>query len=320
MKKIAIITLSILILWSCGNSTQKEEISENEIIIFSAGSLAIPLKEMAKHYQNSNPEIEIKFEFSGSRTAARKVSDLHKSCDIVASADYAVIDNLLIPEFTDWNIHFASNEMAIAFTPKSKYANAINSDNWYEIMAKEDVHFGRSDPNSDPCGYRTVLTLKLAENFYQKEGLAKSLLAKDNEYIRPKETDLLALLESGTIDYVFIYKSITKQHHLKSIVLPDSISLKLASLKAYYQSVEVSISGKKPGKSIIKKGEPMIYGVTILKNAPHREKALDFLQFMLGEKGRIIIDHNGQTPLIPSSTSTFDKVPDILKPFARPLR
>lgn len=28
-------------------------------------------------------------------------------------------------------------------------------------------------------------------------------------------------------------------------------------------------------------GRPIIYGVTILENAPHREKAIDFLDFLL---------------------------------------
>jgi molybdate/tungstate transport system substrate-binding protein len=306
-------------MWSCGDSSEKSGASENEIIIFSAGSLAIPFKEMAKHYQSSHPETSIKFEFSGSRTAARKVSDLKKKCDIIASADYTVIDELLIPEYAAWNIHFASNEMAIAYTSKSKYADDINTHNWYSILNKKEVHFGRSDPDSDPCGYRTVLSMKLAEKYYQKTGLANELLAKDKEYIRPKETDLLSLLESETIDYVFIYRSIIKQHKLRLLVLPDSINLKLSSLAPYYQTVDISISGKKPGETIIKKGEPMIYGVTMIKDAPHPDKALDFLQFMLGEKGRIIIDHKGQTPLIPSATASFDNVPDILKPFARPL-
>ncbi len=307
----------ILLLFSCSNMENKKE--ENEVVIFSAGSLAVPLTKMAKQFEKEHPDIKVKIEFSGSRTAARKISELHKPCDIIASADYSVIENLLMPDYVDWVVPFASNELAIAYRTRSAYANEINANNWYEILQRKDVHFGRSEPDSDPCGYRTVLVLKLAEKYYHKQGIVKPLLQKDKSFIRPKETDLLALLESGSLDYIFIYKSIIKQHHLKALLLPDSINLKNASLASYYQSVSVDVSGKKPGQKIRKKGAPMVYGVAMTKASPHRRTALLFLQFMLGEKGQIIMDVSGQTSLVPSPSAYFDNIPDLLKPFARPL-
>ena len=115
---------------------------------------------------------------------------------------------MLIPNFADWNINFTTNEMAIVYHDASRYANEINKDNWYKILLKKDVAYGRSDPNSDPCGYRAVLTSQLAESYYQQKGLAEQLMAKDQNYIRPKETDMLGLLESNAIDYIFLYRSV----------------------------------------------------------------------------------------------------------------
>ena len=43
----------------------------------------------------------------------------------MASADYTVIDKLLIPDYTKWNIKFAVNEMAIVFSENSRYADEI---------------------------------------------------------------------------------------------------------------------------------------------------------------------------------------------------
>jgi len=82
--------------------------------------------------------------------AVRKVTDLHKPADIVAVADYTLIPQLLVPNYTDFYVLFATNEIVIAFTDQSKYADEINSDNWYEILARPDVKFGFSDPNQDP--------------------------------------------------------------------------------------------------------------------------------------------------------------------------
>ncbi len=45
----------------------------------------------------------------------------------MASADYKVIDNLLIPKDAKFNAQFSTNEMAIAYTSHAKYADEINS-------------------------------------------------------------------------------------------------------------------------------------------------------------------------------------------------
>ncbi|MCK7522654.1 MAG: hypothetical protein MZV64_35710 [Ignavibacteriales bacterium] len=44
-------------------------------------------------------DVKVLLEAAGSLVCARKVTELKKPCDIVASADYFVIDKLLIPEY-----------------------------------------------------------------------------------------------------------------------------------------------------------------------------------------------------------------------------
>ena len=290
---------------------------ENKLIIFHAGSLTVPFKQVIKEFQKENPDVKIEKEIAGSRACARKIADLNKTCDVFASADYTVIDKLLIPDYADWNIKFASNEMAIVFTEKSKYKNKINGENWAQILLKDDVSFGRSDPNADPCGYRTVLTIKLAEKYFGEKGLAEKLLGKDVKYIRPKEVDLLALLETGELDYIFLYRSVAKQHGLEFLILPDSINLKDNKLSDFYKTVSVEISGKKPGEKITKKGAPMVYGITIPKNNQNKLMAEKFLKFLLSEKGMEIMQANGQPSVVPTVTSTYNRIPKSLKKFAK---
>jgi len=160
------------------------------------------------------------------------------------------------------------------------------------------------------------MTVKLAEKYYIKKWLADKLLAKDEKYMRPKETDLLALLETGVIDYIFLYRSVAQQHRLKFIDLPDEINLGNPDFADLYRTVSVKITGKKPGEYIEKFGAPMVYGSTIPKNAPHKKLAVEFLKFMLGKTGLSIMEKNGQKAIVPSSTRTYDKIPDALKQFA----
>ncbi len=321
MKKI-IHLLIIAMLFSMCNSnqqTQNEEKKElsGDVIIFHAGSLSVPFKLATEEFKKLHPGVNFLIESAGSVKCARKITDLNKDCDIMASADYTVIDEMLIPEHTTWNIKFASNEMCIVYHETSKYANEINQDNWYEILMKEDVVYGRSDPNADPCGYRAVLVSQLAEKHYNQENFSANLLAKDANYIRPKETDLLALLETNTIDYIFLYRSVAQQHGLKYLILPDEINLKKTEHAKLYRTASVDINGKVPGEKITKKGEPMVYGITLLSNASNKKAASEFLKFMLSKEGGMkIMEENGQPSMVPSKSESYESIPKEFKDFA----
>ncbi len=305
----------IMGVFSCGTKNSEEK---SKLIIFHAGSLSVPFQEIAEAFMKENPNIEVVMESAGSRQCARKITDWEKECDIMASADYKVIDNLLIPEHADWNIKFASNEMALVFHEQSRYSDEITIENWYKILLKEDVAFGRSDPNSDPCGYRAILTIKLAEMYYQNQSFAEELLAKDNNYIRPKETDLLGLLESNAIDYIFLYRSVAEQHGLDYLLFSDSINLKNPIYADFYAKATTEITGEKPGETMIKKGEAMVYGITIVKGSPNEENAIKFVEFLLNnDKGMQVMVNNGQASVIPAYSETYDRVPEELKKYVK---
>jgi molybdate/tungstate transport system substrate-binding protein len=159
--------------------------------------------------------------------------------------------------------------------------------------------------------------MKLAEKHYGRPGLAQELQAKDRNFIRPKETDLLALLEAHSLDYIFIYRSVARQHGLKYLGFPDEINLKQAKMSAFYGQVRVQVSGKTPGTFITKQGAPMVYGITIPRNAPNPRAALAFVRFVLDKDGGMaIIERCGQASAVPSVTDTYDRIPDELKRFA----
>ena len=312
-----LLTLLFVICFNLKAQKQMTNI-KGDLIIFHAGSLSVPIKEIAAEFNKIYPNVKILAESAGSVASARKITDLNRPCDIMASADYSVIDKMLIPRYADWDIKFASNEMAIVYSGKSRYADKINSNNWYETLMKPDVAFGRADPNSDPCGYRTVMILQLAEKYYKKPGLAKNIMEKDKEFNRPKEVDLLALLESESIDYIFIYRSVAIQHNLKYLVLPDQVNLKNPAYASLYATAKVEINGNKPGAKEEMSGEPMIYGVTILKDAPNKAAAEAFVAFLLSKnQGMKIMEKDGQPSVIPMPVQNFDKLPAALKPFAK---
>jgi molybdate/tungstate transport system substrate-binding protein len=291
------------------NSKSQSPAQHKELIIFHAGSLSVPIKQVAMEYEKRNPGTKIYLESAGSLVCARKVTELKKPCDIIASSDYFVINELLIPDYASWSIRFATNEIVIAYLEKSKYSEEINSDNWMDILQRKDVIYSRSDPDSDPCGYRTLFTFMLAEKYCKKPGLSEEMSSKDKDYIRPKEVDLVALLESNAIDYMFQYKSVAIQHGLKYIELPKEINLSDPSKNDIYSSVSTDVAGSKPGIKLKVTGDYINYSITVLDNAPQKEEAVNFLEFFLGREGMEIFKSNGQEPLVPFSTEQPDKLP-----------
>jgi molybdate/tungstate transport system substrate-binding protein len=317
-KWLTIIGVAFLALWLSGCQRKDDSQTGEELVIFHAGSLSVPFREISAAFNEKYPNVAVKAEADGSRSCARKISDLNKPCDIMASADYKVVSNLLMPDYADFNIQFAYNEMAIAYTENSRYASEINSGNWQEILLKDDVAFGRSDPDLDPCGYRTLMTFQLAQKHYAIDGLAEKLQSKDR-YIRPKETDLLALLEAGEIDYMFIYRSVAIQHGLKTLLLDDEINLKSPEMADIYSTASVKVSGKKPGDFLTRTGEAMIYSVTICKNAPNPDIAANYLEFLLSPEGNAIMQKNGQETITPPRVFGYENLPEKIKQTSVPV-
>ena len=166
--------------------------------------------------------------------------------------------------------------------------------------------WGHSDPNLDPCGYRSLMVLQLAEKYYNKPGLYDRLIAnRPKENIRPKSVELVSLLKTGNMDYAWEYLSVAVQHDLKYVVLPDKINLGNYQYDDFYKEAKVKVTGKKPGTWITRTGGSVTYGITMVKEAPNPAGALAFLEYVLSPDGGLkILKDMGQPPFIPCRVPT----------------
>lgn len=287
--------------------------------VFHAGSLSVPFAAIEKAFEAKYPWVDVRRESSGSVKAIRKVTELHKPCDVVASADYSLIPQMMFPKYADHVRLFARNELVLCYTARSKFAEEINADNWFEILARPGVKWAFSNPNLDPCGYRAVMALVLAEAYYKKplvDRLLKPYLPFDfvrqgekvtvyvprdfaprggKLLIRPKAVELLGLLESGAIDYAIEYVSVARQHGLKYVTLPPQINLSQTSYQELYRRVRVRLGN---GKLI--SGKPIVYGIAALKMAPHPKEAKLFEDFVTSAEGAALLKRAFQTPVYPT--------------------
>ncbi|MHA1866151.1 MAG: extracellular solute-binding protein [Candidatus Heimdallarchaeaceae archaeon] len=299
---------------------------KTHLVVFHAGSLSYPIEKLSEAYEKLHPNIIIEHESAGSAASIRKITEEGRLADILFSSDYKLIDTMMVetePKWANWSIVFARNAIVLAYTPKSQFSSNINETNWYLYANQSSVITARSNPADDPCGYRTLITIKLASFFYNDSSLW------DNYVNHPtlkspwasNEAQLVGPLQIGEIDYAFLYESMALQYNLSYIKLNDYINLANQSFNDYYGKATVyfnSLTGdiaNATGADITAKtGKAIWYGLTIPNNAPHYQEAIDFVSFVLSNEGLKIISEQAYQPVIdPPQTRDISLLPEKLK-------
>lgn len=285
---------ALAIVASCGGPRPEGQgAGARNIVVYTAASVAIPLRAALDTFA-AHEQVTVQQENGGSLDIARKLTELHQIPDVVVLADYDVFPKLLMPEQTTWYADFARNRMVLAFTDKSKFASEVDSANWPKILERPGVQLGRANPDLDPNGYRTLLTLQLAERYYEQPGLYDRLMKlSPARNVRPKEADLVGLLQAGEFDYIWSYESLAQATKLRYITLPAAIDLGTPADSAVYATATVKVAGKTPNDTLTISGQPIVYALSIPKAAPHPAAAERFVAFLLSPDGRRLMHaHN----------------------------
>lgn len=308
---LVILLCAALFIAACTENGGEEK---RPLKVVLAGSLLLPFEELEASFEASHPDVDVQLEGHGSIQAIRQVTDLSREFDIVAVADESLVPDLMFrpmkddPSFnyTDWYIGFAGNQMVIAYTEKSRYADEITEENWPEILSRPDVRVGFSNPMLDSAGYRTLMVGMLAGEYYGDPALFDRIFgshfdppletARENtttmlvlpEIMRPSDNSLvirdgsiylLSLLQSGGIDYAFEYKSVSEGMNLSYVPLPPEIDLSDPSFTGHYNSVKVLLGFQRfstIGRE--RTGIPIRYAITIPENAPSPDLAEEFVR------------------------------------------
>lgn len=256
--------------------------------VFVAGSLGpVFTRAFEPEFERRHADVDVVVEAQGSRETAKKVTDLGREADFVAVADVGVIESLMMPAFASYAVRFASNAMVLAYTDDSEGVEKIREITgdptgrpWYDVLAENDrVLAGRSDPDTDPAGYRTLFLWRLADAHYG-EPVYDRLLDRFPTPGVDTEAILSAQLEVGDLDYVFTYRSLAIDHGHDYVDLPDAIDLSNASHEETYATANETLGD---GKTVT--GTTILYGFTIPTNAPHPDLALEFAALVASEWG-----------------------------------
>jgi len=305
---VVAVAAGLLLLWYHGGGGSK-----GPLVVFCAGSLKIPLQRVAAVFEKETG-VKVYIEPSGSVLAVRKITDLGRWADVLAVADYRLIRDMMLPKYADWYVAFASNEVVLVYTDKSRHHEVLDRDPsaWMKVLAMPDVRFGFSNPNMDPCGYRAAGIIALAGLVYHREDWARRLLGlagirvvyhgngtvdvyvpaslrlanTSRLVVRPKSVDLISMVEDGELDYAFEYISVARQHGLRYVRL-GVLGLGDPSRDGLYSRVRIHLLyGTSKEKTLTLKS--IVYGITVPKCARHPGLALRFVELVLGPTGRRI--------------------------------
>ena len=197
-----------------GGTTDRQTIA-----ILAAGSLQHALETGLK----PTVDVPVEVEAHGSATVARMIAEGQRDPDMVTVADTALFDEPLSPP---WYSVFASNAVVVAYNPDTEGGQRLaeaGTERWYEPMVDGDVSVGRTDPDQDPLGYRTLFTVELASRYYgDASSLREKVLGRAQIY---PETGLISRFETGAIDAAFAYRNMAAERGYEYIELPDQIDL-----------------------------------------------------------------------------------------------
>jgi molybdate/tungstate transport system substrate-binding protein len=350
---VTIVCLSTFASGCSGMSTGNA--GKTPLEVFAAGSLIIPFGDLEKAFESKYPQIDIQAQYHGSIQVMRHATELREPIDVVATADASLIPMLMYatnnPDtgqpYADWYIRFASNRLAVAYRTGSKYASEINANNWYTILSRPDVKVGIADPRFDASGYRALMAFALAQTYYNKPKIFMDMFSGDFNYpmgifsedgqatitvpeivetkagshivIRGASIALLALLESGDLDYAFEYETVIKQHHLKMVQLPDAVNLGAEGYADTYRTVQVNLDFQRfASVKPVFRGERIGYGITIPTNAPHPQEAALFIEFLLSPAGRLVMQTDSHPMFDPAIADGYQNIPIGLQPYCSP--
>jgi molybdate/tungstate transport system substrate-binding protein len=326
-----------------------ETATKQSLTVFCATSLQFPLDKVESDFENAYPNVDLQVQGHGTIQVIRHVTELNQKIDVVLVADYSLIPVMMYPtkmsgtneSYAEYYIRFATNTMVLAYTNSSKYASEINNDNWHSIIARPDVKIGLANPQYDALGYRALMTIQLTQDYYNAPSFFHDVMSVNldppinsipsgDKYIitvpevqqpkgdkltlRASEVDLILLMQSGYLDYCFIYLSNAKQYEFRYLELPDEVNMGSTAQESNYERIQVVYDHERFATvTLDRTGETIYYGLTVPANAPHPELAEKFIKFILAEQGKNVFENCYHPVFIPSLTDNLEAVPASLK-------
>jgi molybdate transport system substrate-binding protein len=246
--------------------------------VFHADSLAGPMRELKKAFEEKNRDVTINLTSGVSKQLAERILK-GDACDVFAPSSTAVIDEDLMNkkvagsdrDAASWYVIFSGNEMVVMTAKGNPLGIRQVSD-----LAKPDVKFVRVTGAKDLATGRTVEFLKRAAALEGKPELAQQIMdASVGGPSKPASVpETVRAVREGNANAGVVYYSaaVAARNDVEIIRFPASVNM----------SDSIQNAALVPG------------------TAKNPRDANDFVRFVLTAEAQAILKETGQPPVVPA--------------------
>ncbi len=308
------------------NSTS---VSTAPLVTFNADAYTPAVQQLLNGFSSATGVPVAPAHPAGSFALARQIASGSQVDVFIPVALSAAAPSNLGNLSSNWAIGFASDQMVIAYSNAttaspaaaaiiSEYAQAARSNassDWrtlFASLASGSVMVGISDPNADPAGLRGWLVLEAAGSLYaggNQSAYTAPLLQQKANVTGSAAANMVAPLQAGQFQFLFLYKSAAIAQHLGYFQLDHRVNLGDPRLTSSYAQLTYKLAASQA------RGAPVILCVTIPRDAVHASEAAQFVQYLARNSGAVVSAYGLQPfapPLLYNDTSPPLFVSDML--------
>lgn len=326
--RMAALFMVVLTGSSCGGATSGAKSPAGEgrdgvltgagpVSVLYAGTLAGIFEHQVKPSFERQTGFTFQGEGKGSIALANLIRDGVRTPDVFISADPSVNSTLMGQgngDLVGWWMTFASSELVVGWSPSSRFASAFHEAqagrrSWTSVLLEPGLRLGRTDPEIDPKGYRTVIMMQLEERRAGDPTLSRRILGSPGNPAQVfLEEQLVARVQAGELDAGVFFKVEAIEAGLPFLSLPREINQGDPQLADEYARAHYTTA-----KGQERRGSPIVYTLTIPGTVRNRAGAISFCQFLLSSSGRAVLVREGLSSVVPTVGGDPARVPAELR-------
>ena len=290
------------------------------LILYSADAYVLESSALASAFTSSTGIMVAPPKGGGSLLLARQISQGNPVSVFIAVSRSAMQPTYLGNQSSGWAIAFASDQMVLAYSNSTsqnsaaasvlnEYNVATSSNstqawaNFYNGLTSGGVKVGIGDPNADPAGFRAWIVLEAASNVYSSGNFfVNRMITNKGNVTGASAADLIAPLETGQIQFLFIYKSAAIAHNLNYLQLADGVNLGHPAYSSFYSQFSYQLA-KGP-----QKGGLIALYITVPADSTDTANSLQFVVFVV-KNYQTVLSPFGLAPMTPPKLYNSTTVP-----------
>jgi molybdate/tungstate transport system substrate-binding protein len=246
---------------------------------------------------------------------------------VFVSVSKTAIQNATLGKYyPGWAVAFATDQMALVYANAnlqnsaamaviSSYKTAVTANTtlaWYDFfsnLTSGTVKVGISDPNQDPAGYRAWMVLQAAGAAYDNNVTTYfpgRMLSSASNVTGASAADLVAPLQAGQIQFLFIYKSVATSDKLNVMTLPPQINLGSPTYSGLYSRLSYTIISN--GVPSVETGGVITLWISVPTDSTNLNSSISFVVYVVKNAPTLLANY-GLTLYSPAKLFNDSAVP-----------